>query len=161
MIIKLIRCKLTFKYLRRLNFNSEICVWLERRNIMNKSKEKILIKKENLIFSYLCIITSIFGIFFYTIIIVDGFSFLLSIIILIMGVSLRILLLKGKLISHKVRNDENLYLFVSIGQIILGVLHFLGFFVNPYNNPLYLISSLIWLEMGVYSTLLYVRFRKI
>ena len=128
---------------------------------MNKFKEKILIKKEKLIFSYLCIITSIFGIFFYTFIIVDGIGFLVSIIILIMGVSLRILLLKGKLTSHKVRNDENLYLIVSIGQIILGVLHFLTFIDNPYESALYLIISLGWLEMSVYSTLLYVKFRKI
>ena len=128
---------------------------------MNKSKEKILVKKETLIFSYLLIITSIFGIFFYTFIIIDGIGFLVSIIILIMGVSSRILLLKGKLISHKVRNDENLYLIVSIGQIILGVLHFLMFIDNPYESALYLIISLAWLEMSVYSTLLYVRFRKI
>ena len=128
---------------------------------MNKSKEKILVKKEKLILSYLWIITSIFGIFFYTFIIVDGIGFLVSIIIFIMGVSLRILLLKGKLTSHKVRNDENLYLIVSIIQIILGVLHFLMFIDNPYESALNLIISLAWLEMGVYSTLLYVRFRKI
>jgi len=128
---------------------------------MNKSKEKILVKKEKLIFSYLLIITSIFGIFFYTFIIIDGIGFLVSIIIFIMGVSLRILLLKGKLTSHKVRNDENLYLIVSIIQIILGVLHFLMFIDNPYESALNLIISLAWLEMGVYSTLLYVRFRKI
>ncbi len=128
---------------------------------MNKSKEKILIKKEKLIFSYLCIITSIFGIFFYAFIIVNGIGFLVSIIILIMGVSLRILLLKGKLTSHKVRNDEDLYLIVSIMQIILGVLHFLRFIVNPYESALFLIISLAWFAMGVYSTLLYVKFRKI
>jgi len=81
---------------------------------MNKSKEKIQVKKEKLILSYLVIITSIFGIFFYTFIIVDGFAFFVSIIFLISGVSIAILLLKGKLTHLKVRKDDNLYLIASI-----------------------------------------------
>jgi len=142
MISKLIRCKRTFKYLRRLNFNSEICVWLEIRNIMNKSKKinQIIIKKEKLILSYLWIITSIFGIFFYTFIIVDGFSFLVSIFSLILGVSITILLLKGKLSS--IKKSRNYYLGASISQYILGVVYFLTFIVNMYRNPSYLIFSL-------------------
>ena len=159
MISKLIRCKLTFKYLRRLNFNSEICVWLERRNIMNKSKEKILVKKEKLILSYLWIITSIFGIFFYTFIIVDGFGFLISIFSLILGASITILLLKGKLSS--IKKSRNYYLGALISQYILGGAYFLTFIVNMYRNPLKLIFSLAWLAMGVYNTLLYVKYRKI
>ena len=161
MISKFIRCKLTFKYLRRLNFNSEICVWLEIRNIMNKSKKinQIIIKKEKLILSYLWIITSIFGIFFYTFIIVDGFSFLVSIFSLILGVSITILLLKGKLSS--IKKSRNYYLGASISQYILGVVYFLTFIINMYRNPSYLIFSLAWLAMGVYNTLLYVKNREI
>ena len=161
MISKFIRCKLTFKYLRRLNFNSEICVWLERGNIMNKSKKinQIKIKKEKLILSYLWIIISIFGIFFYTFIIVDGFGFLISIFSLILGVSITILLLKGKLSS--IKKSRNYYLGASISQYILGVVYFLTFIVNIYRNPSYLIFSLAWLAMGVYNTLLYVKYREI
>ncbi|MBA7479323.1 hypothetical protein ES705_25184 [subsurface metagenome] len=166
MISKLIRCKLTFKYLRRLNFNSEICVWLERRNIMNKSKKinqikinQIIIKKEKLILSYLWIITSIFGIFFYTFIIVDGFGFLISIFSLILGASITILLLKGKLSS--IKKSRNYYLGALISQYILGGAYFLTFIVNMYRNPSKLIFSLAWLAMGVYNSLLYVKYRKI
>ncbi|MBA7571793.1 hypothetical protein ES708_13561 [subsurface metagenome] len=161
MISKLIRCKLTFKYLRRLNFNSEISVWFERGNIVNKSKEKILIKKERLIVSSLYIIISIFGILFYTFIIVDGFGFLLSIIILIMGLSLRILLLKGKLSSIKKNKDKDMFLIGSILGYILGVLYFLTFIVNPNENAFELILSLAWLGTSVFQTLLYVKFREI
>ena len=161
MISKLIRCKLTFKYLRRLNFNSEICVCLERRNIVNKSKEKILIKKERLIVSCLYIIISIFGILFYAFIIVDGFGFLFSIIILIMGLSLRVLILKGKLSSIKKNKDKDMFLIGSILGYILGVLYFLTFIVNPNENAFELILSLSWLGTSVFQTLLYVKFREI
>ncbi len=161
MISKLIRCKLTFKYLRRLNFNSEICVLLGRRNIMNKSKEKILIKKEKLFFSYLLIIISIFGIFFYTFIIVDGFSFFGSIIILIIGVSTTILLLKGKLTHLKVRKDNNLYLIASILGYMVCVAHLLFFILDPYGNAIFLSLSLSWLVMAVFETLIYVKIREI
>jgi hypothetical protein len=161
MISKLIRCKLTFKYLRRLNFNSEICVWLERGNIINKSKEKILIKKEKLILSYLLIIISIFGIFFYRFIIVDGFGFFGSIIILIIGVSTTILLLKEKLTHLKVRKDNDLYLIVSILGYIVCVAHFLFFILDPYGNAVFLTLSLFWFVSSVYSTLLYIKLREI
>jgi len=128
---------------------------------MNKSKEKILVKKEKLIISYLWIITSIFGILFYTFIIVDGIGFLYSIIFLIIGVSLTILFLKGKLCFVKKWEDKNIYLILSILYYILGVLNFLFFIVNPYKHPLYLIYSLPWLILATYWTLLHVRFRKI
>jgi hypothetical protein len=128
---------------------------------MNKSKKinQIIIKKEKLILSYLWIITSIFGIFFYTFIIVDGFSFLVSIFSLILGVSITILLLKGKLSS--IKKSRNYYLGASISQYILGVVYFLTFIINMYRNPSYLIFSLAWLAMGVYNTLLYVKNREI
>ncbi len=162
MISKLIRCKLTFKYLRRLNFNSEICVWLDGRNNMNKSKKinQIKIKKEKLILSYLWIIIGIFGILFYTFIVIDGNGFLLSIIILIMGVSLTILFLKGKLCFLKKSEDKNIYLIFSIIYYILGMLNFLFFIVNPYRHARYLIYSLPWLGLAIYYTLLYVKFFK-
>ncbi len=161
MISRLIRCKLTFKYLRRLIFNSEIYFWLERRNIMNKSKEKILIKKEKLIFSYLLIIISIFGFFFYTFIIVDGFGFFVSITILIIGVSTTILLLKGKLTHLKVRNDRFLYLIALILGYIVCVAHFLFFILDPYGYALFLILSLSWLVMAVFETFIYAKIREI
>jgi hypothetical protein len=132
---------------------------------MNKSEKKksnrIKIKKEKLILSYLWIIISIFGIFFYRFIIVDGFSFLVSIIYLILGVSLTILHLKGKLTSLKVRNDGFLYLIASILGYLLGVLHFLIFIVNPYEDTLWLIISLGWSIISVYYTLIYVKLREI
>ncbi len=128
---------------------------------MNKSKEKILIKKERLIVSCLYIIISIFGILFYTFIIVDGFSLLVSIIFLIIGVSFTILHLKGKLSSIKKNKDKNMFLIGSILGYLLGVLYFLTFIVNPYENSLKLILSLFWLGIAVFQTLLYVRFREI
>ena len=131
---------------------------------MNKSEKKksnrINIKKEKLILSYLWIIISIFGIFFYTFIIVDGFSFLASIIFLILGVSLTILHLKGKLTSLKVRNDGFLYLIASILGYLLGVLQFSIFIVNPYESLLWLIISLGWIVIAVYYTLIYVKLRE-
>jgi len=128
---------------------------------MNKFKEKILIKKEKLILSYLWIIISIFGIFFYTFIIVDGFGFLVSIFSLILGVSITILLLKGKLSSIKKSEDKNMYLIVSILYYILGVLQFLYFIVNPYENALYLFISLGWSVGAAYNTAIYVKLREI
>jgi len=128
--------------------------------MMNKSKEKILIKKEKLILSYLIIITSIFGVFFYTFIIVDRFSFDVSIIFLISGVSLTILHLKGKLIRLKKSQDKNRSWGASIMGYILGVLQFLIFIVNPYRSALLLIFSLIWLEIALFYTLLYVKLRE-
>lgn len=132
---------------------------------MNKSEKKksnrIEIKKEKLIFSYLLIIISIFGIFFYTFIIVDGFSFLVSISFLILGVSITILHLKGKLISLKIRNDGSLYLITSILGYLLGVLLFLTFIVNPYESSLKLIISLGWSVNSVYCTLIYIKLREI
>ena len=127
---------------------------------MNKSKEKILIKKEKLILSYLMIITSVFGVFFYTFIIVDRGSFLVSIIILILGVSLTILHLKGILIRLKKSQDKNRSWGASILGYILGVLQFLIFIVNPYRSAPYLILSLIWLEIALFYTLLYVKLRE-
>ena len=128
---------------------------------MNKSKEKIQVKKEKLILSYLVIITSIFGIFFYTFIIVHGFAFFVSIIFLISGVSIAILLLKGKLTHLKVRKDDNLYLIASIlGYMVCGG-QFLLFILDPYGNALFLSLSLLWLVITVYDTLLYVKLRKI
>ena len=128
---------------------------------MNKLKEKILIKKEKLILSYLLIITNIFGIFFYTFIIVDGISLLFSIFIFILGVSLIILLFKGKLTFLKKSRDKDMYLIVLILQYILGMASFLLFTINPYENALYLIVSLDWSVVAVYSTLLYVKIREI
>ena len=132
---------------------------------MNKSEKKksnrIEIKKEKLIFSYLLIIISIFGIFFYTFIIVDGFSFLVSISFLILGVSSIIIHLKGKLISLKIRNDGSLYLITSILGYLLGVLLFLTFIVNPYESSLKLIISLGWSVNSVYWTLIYIKLREI
>lgn len=127
---------------------------------MNKSKEKILVKKEKLILSYLWTITSIFGILFYTFIIVDGFGFLLSIFSLILGVSLTILFLKGKLCFLKKWEDKNIYLIFSILYYMLGVLNFLFFIVNPYRHARYLIYSLPWLVFATYYTLLHVKFFK-
>ncbi len=128
---------------------------------MNKSKEKILIKKEKLIFSYLLIIISIFGFFFYTFIIVDGFGFFVSITILIIGVSTTILLLKGKLTHLKVRKDNNLYLIALILGYIVCVAHFLFFILDPYGNALFLILSLSWLVMAVFETFIYAKIREI
>ena len=132
---------------------------------MNKFKKsnliKINIKKEKFIFSYLVIITSIFGIFFYTFIIVDVFSFLASILYLILGVSLTILHLKGKLCFIKKRKDNSIYLISSILSCLVGMLNFLIFIINPYRNATYLIISLVWLEIGVYNTLCYVKLREI
>ena len=132
---------------------------------MNKSEKKksnrIEIKKEKLILSYLWIIISIFGIFFYTFIIVDGFSFLVSISFLILGVSSIIIHLKGKLISLKIRNDGSLYLITSILGYLLGVLLFLTFIVNPYESSLKLIISLGWSVNSVYCTLIYIKLREI
>jgi len=145
----------------KFNYEKQISVWLERRNIMNKFKEKILIKKEKLILCYLYIITSIFGIFFYTFIIVNGIGFLVSIIILIIGVSSTILLLKGKLSSIKKSDDKNMYLIVSILYYILGVLQFLYFIVNPYENALYFFISLVWSVGAAYNTAIYVKLREI
>ncbi len=127
---------------------------------MNKSKEKILVKKEKLILSYLWNIISIFGILFYTFIIVDGIGFLLSIFSLILGVSLTILFLKGKLCFLEKWEDKNIYLIFSILYYILGVLKFLFFIVNPYRHARYLIYSLPWLVLATYYTLLHVKFFK-
>ena len=127
---------------------------------MNKSKEKILIKKEKLILSYLIIITSIFGVFFYPFLIDDRSSLLVSIIFLISGVSLTILHLKGKLIRLKKSQDKNRSWGASILGYILGVLHFLAFIINPYRNAVYLIFSLIWFEIALFYTLLYVKLRE-
>ena len=127
---------------------------------MNKSKEKILIKKEKLILSYLIIITSIFGVFFYPFLIDDTSSLLVSIIFLISGVSLTILHLKGKLIRLKKSQDKNRSWGASILGYILGVLHFLAFIINPYRNAVYLIFSLIWFEIALFYTLLYVKLRE-
>lgn len=91
---------------------------------MNKLKNSNQIKKEKLILSYLWTITSIFGIFFYTFIIVDGFGFLASIISLFLGVSLIILLLKGKLSFFKKSKYKNPYLGLSILHYMLGVIFF-------------------------------------
>ncbi len=144
-----------------MNYNSENCVWLERLNTMNKLKEKILIKKEKLILSYLMIITSIFGIFFYTFIIVNGISFLVSILFLILGVSLIILLFNGKLNFLKKNRDKDMHLMATIAQFILSMAVFLGFTVNPYENAVFLIFSLQLSVVAVYSTLLYVKIREI
>jgi len=127
---------------------------------MNISEEKILIKKEKLILSYLMIITSIFGVFFYTFIIVDGTSFFVSILLLILGVSLTILHLKGKLIRLKKSQDKNMSWGASILGYILGVLQILAYIVNPDRNAFYLIFSLIWLEIALFYTLLYVKLRE-
>jgi uncharacterized membrane protein len=131
---------------------------------MNKSEKiksnRINIKKEKLIVSYLWIIFSIFGIIFYTFIIVDGFGFLGSIILLIIGVSLTILFLKGKLCFIRKWEDKNIYLIFSILYYILGVLNFLFFIVNPYRHAQYLIYSLPWLVLATYYTLLHVKFFK-
>ena len=128
---------------------------------MNKLKEKILIKKEKLILSYLMIITSIFGIFFYTFIIVNGISFLVSILFLILGVSLIILLFNGKLNFLKKNRDKDMHLMATIAQFILSMAVFLGFTVNPYENAVFLIFSLQLSVVAVYSTLLYVKIREI
>ncbi len=126
---------------------------------MVKLKKVYQIKREKLIFSYLVTICSIFGIFFYTFIIVDGFSLLASIIFLILGVSLIILLLKGKLSFIKKRNNP--YLGLSILQYMVGVLNFLIFIISPYRNAIHLIVGLEWSMTAVYLTLLYVRIPKI
>lgn len=123
---------------------------------MNKLKKSILIKKERLIFSYLVTISSIFGIFFYTCIIVNGFSLLASIIFLILGVSSIILLLKGKL-SFLKRKYENPYLGLSILHYMLGVINFLIFIISPYRNAPYLILGLEISMGAIYFTLLYVK----
>ena len=128
---------------------------------MNKFKEGYFIKKEKLILSYLMIITSIFGIFFYTFIIVNGIGFLVSIIFLITGVSTIILLFNGKLTFLKKNRDKDMILILSILQYIVGVAIFLFFIVNPYENAPYLILSLEMPVVAVYSTLLYVKIRKI
>lgn len=128
---------------------------------MNKFKEGYFIKKEKLILSYLMIITSIFGIFFYTFIIVNGIGFLVSIIFLITGVSTIILLFNGKLTFLKKNRDKDMILILSILQYIVGVATFLTFIVNPYENAPYLILSLEMPVVAVYSTLLYVKIRKI
>ena len=128
---------------------------------MNKLKEKILIKKEKLILSYLMIITSIFGIFFYTFIIVNGISFLVSILFLILGVSLIILLFYEKLTFLKKNRDKDMHLMATIAQFILSMAVFLGFTVNPYENAVFLIFSLQLSVVAVYSTLLYVKIREI
>ena len=127
---------------------------------MNKSKEKILIKKEKLTLSYLIIITSIFGVFFYTFVTDDRSSLLVSIIFLISGVSLTILHLKGKLIRLKKSQDKNRSWGASILGYILGVLQLLAFIVNPHRNAFYLIFSLIWFEIALFYTLLYVKLRE-
>ena len=127
---------------------------------MNKFKEKILVKKEKLIISYLWIIISIFGIFFYTFIIVDGSGFLLSIIILIMGISLRILLLKGKLSYLKNGDDKDFYIIISILYYTIVVFYLLKFIVNPYENALWLLFGLAWSVSAVYYTLLYAKLFK-
>jgi len=127
---------------------------------VNKSKEKILIKKEKLILSYLIIITSIFGVFFYTFLIDDRASSLVSIIFLILGVSLTILHLKGKLIRLKRSQDKNRSWGASILGYILGVLQFLAFIVNPYRNASHLIFSLIWFEIALFYTLIYLKLRE-
>ena len=127
---------------------------------MNISEEKILIKKEKLILSYLMIITSIFGVFFYTFIIVDGISFFVSILFLILGVSLIILLFNGKLTYLRKNRDKNMHLIATIAQFILGAAVSLGFTVNPYENAIYLIFSLEISVVAVYSTLLYVKLRE-
>ncbi len=128
---------------------------------MNKFKEGYFIKKEKLILSYLMIITSIFGIFFYTFIIVNGIGFLVSIIFLITGVSTIILLFNGKLTFLKKNRDKDMILILSILQYIVGVATFLTFIVNPYENAPYLILSLEIPVVAVYSTLLYVKIREI
>ena len=128
---------------------------------MNKFKEGYFIKKEKLILSYLMIITSIFGIFFYTFIIVNGIGFLVSIIFLITGVSTIILLFNGKLTFLKKSRDKDMILILSILQYIVGVATFLAFIVNPYENAPYLILSLEFSVLAVYSTLLYVKIREI
>ncbi len=132
---------------------------------MNKSEKiksnRIDIKKEKLIFSYLLISINIFGIFFYTFIIVDGIGFLISIIYLTLGVSLTILHLEGKLTSLKVKNDGDLYLIASILGYLLGVLQFSTFIVNPYKDAPWLFISLGWSVISVYNTLIYVKLRQI
>jgi len=128
---------------------------------MSKFKEGYFIKKEKLILSYLTIITSIFGIFFYTFIIVDGISFLVSILFLILGVSLVILLFNGKLIFLKKNRDKDMQLIATILQFILGAANFLVFTINPYENAIYLIFSLEFSVLAVYSTLFYVKIREI
>jgi len=128
---------------------------------MNKFKEGYFIKKEKLILSYLMIITSIFGIFFYTFIIVNGIGFLVSIIFLIIGVSTIILLFNGKLIFLKKSRDKDMILILSILQYIVSAAAFLAFTINPYENAPYLILSLEMSVVAVYSTLLYVKIREI
>jgi len=127
---------------------------------MNKLKEKILVKKEKLIISYLWIIISIFGIFFYTLIIVNGIGFLISIISLMIGVSLTILLLKGKLSYLKKGDDKNIYIIISILYYTIVVFSLLIFIVNPYENALWLFIGLAWSVSAVYYTLLYVKLFK-
>jgi len=107
------------------------------------------------------IITSIFGIFFNTFIIVDEISFLVSILFLILGVSLIILLFNGKLIFLKKNRDKDMHLIATIAQFILSAAAFLGFTINPYENAIYLIFSLELSVVAVYSTLLYVKIREI
>lgn len=128
---------------------------------MNKFKEGYFIKKEKLILSYLTIITSIFGIFFYTFVIVDGIGFLVSILFLILGVSSIILLFNGKLTFLKKNRDKDMQLMATILQFILGAAVFLGFTVNPYENAIFLFFSLELSVVAVYSALLYVKIRKI
>ena len=128
---------------------------------MVKLKKVYQIKREKLIFSYLVTICSIFGIFFYIFIIVNGFDLLASIISLILGVSLIILLLKGKLSFIKKSKYENPYLGLSILHFMLGVLNFLIFIISPYRNAIYLILGLEFSMSAVYLTLLYVRIPKI
>lgn len=128
---------------------------------MVKLKKVYQIKREKLIFSYLVTICSIFGIFFYIFIIVNGFDLLASIISLILGVSLIILLLKGKLSFIKKSKYENPYLGLSILHFMLGVLNFLIFIISPYRNAIYLILGLEFFMVAVYFTLLYEKIPKI
>lgn len=126
---------------------------------MVKLKKVYQIKKERLIFSYLVTICSIFGIFFYTFIIVDGFSLLASIIFLILGVSLIILLLKGKL--SFIKKSKYSYLGLSILLYMVGVLNFYLFIRYPYIAAVHLIFGLECSMIAVFHTLLYVRIPKI
>ncbi len=128
---------------------------------MDKLKKVYQIKREKLIFSYLVTICGIFGVFFYIIIIVDGFGLLASIIFLILGVSSIILLLKGKLSFIKKSKYENPYLGLSILHYMVGVLNFLAFIISPYRNAIHLIVGLEFSMGAVYFTILYVRIPKI
>jgi len=76
------------------------------------------------------------------------------------GVSLTILLLKGKLSYLKKGDDKNIYIIISILYYTIVVFSLLIFIVNPYENALWLFIGLAWSVSAVYYTLLYVKLFK-